>query len=89
MPARQSWFQGILIEADWGDAETLTGPAASARLLATRLRPMIAAGVNLLGVIHGISAFVPRLLDQGRPSSIVASGNSTPDLATWRRTSAS
>jgi NAD(P)-dependent dehydrogenase (short-subunit alcohol dehydrogenase family) len=27
--------------------------------------------VNVLGVVHGISAFVPRLLDQGRPASIV------------------
>jgi NAD(P)-dependent dehydrogenase (short-subunit alcohol dehydrogenase family) len=27
--------------------------------------------VNLLGVVHGISAFVPRLVGQGRPASIV------------------
>ena len=27
--------------------------------------------VNLMGVVHGIHAFVPRLLDQGRPAAIV------------------
>lgn len=27
--------------------------------------------VNLLGVVHGVSAFAPRLVDQGRPATIV------------------
>jgi NAD(P)-dependent dehydrogenase (short-subunit alcohol dehydrogenase family) len=27
--------------------------------------------INLMGVVHGISAFVPRMLEQGRPSHIV------------------
>ena len=28
-------------------------------------------GVNLMGVIHGVHAFVPRMLEQGRPAHIV------------------
>ena len=28
-------------------------------------------GVNLLGVAYGIQAFVPRMLAQGRPATIV------------------
>ena len=45
-----------------------------------------AIGVNLYGVIHGINAFVPHMLDHGEPGHVVntSSGNGgiTPILAT-------
>jgi len=37
-------------------------------------------GVNLLGVAYGIQAFVPRMLEQGRPASVV---NTASQAALW------
>lgn len=31
--------------------------------------------VNLMGVVHGVTAFVPRLLAQGRPASVIATAS--------------
>ena len=45
-------------------------------------------GVNLMGVIHGMHSFVPRLLEQGRPAHIVNTASlaglvATPQMAPY------
>ena len=34
-------------------------------------------GVNLLGVAYGVQAFIPRMLQQGRPASVVNTASIT------------
>ncbi|WP_428332673.1 SDR family NAD(P)-dependent oxidoreductase [Novosphingobium sp.] len=48
-----------------GGADTLSGPAIWDRVI----------GVNLMGVLHGVQAFVPAMIADGRPGIIVNTGS--------------
>ncbi|MBB4100511.1 SDR family NAD(P)-dependent oxidoreductase [Sphingomonas kyeonggiensis] len=48
-----------------GGADALSGPAIWDQVI----------GVNLMGVLHGVQAFVPAMIESGRPAMIVNTGS--------------
>ena len=48
-----------------GGADTLSGPEIWDRVI----------GINLMGVLHGVQAFVPAMIESGRPGIIINTGS--------------